>query len=341
MGKIEILASGVQTSVQDLGRASFQKMGMPMSGVMDNYSARCANLLVDNHESAALLEAALLGPEIKFLEKNLVAVTGADMNAKINEVKIKSHKSYLVNAGDVLKLHHAASGLRTYIAFAGGIDVPLLMDSYSTYIRGGIGGFLGRALKPGDVLDTFYTDKYLISEMHDSHINTYPCDIVVRVVMGPHCECFLQEGLDTFLTQEYTIGSRSDRMGIFLEGLSLAFSNETADILSSAILMGSIQVTNDATPVILMAERQTTGGYAQIATVISPDLPKLSQARPGNKVRFQKVDVYEAQSLYREYEQKITAIKKELSHGFSAVSSHTKDLTLNGKTYRAIIEEVL
>lgn len=341
MGKIEIISGGVQTSVQDAGRVSFQKMGMPMSGVMDNYAARCANMLVGNRDNAALLECALLGPEIRFLEKNLVAVAGADMNAAINGVKVKAWKSYLVNAGDVLKLHHAASGMRAYIAFAGGIDVPLLMGSYSTYIRGGIGGFLGRVLKTGDVLDTFCADKHLINEMDDVHIPKYPSNLSIRVVLGPHHEHFSKAGLDTFLTQEYTIGSRSDRMGIFLEGSPIAFSSKTADILSSAILMGSIQVTNDAAPIILMAERQTTGGYAQIATVISADLPKLAQARPNDRVRFQKVDVYEAQDLYKEYEQVMAAIKEELSHGVSALSSRTKDLTLNGKTYRAIIEEVM
>jgi len=105
--------------------------------------------------------------------------------------------------------------------------------------------------------------------------------------------------------------------------------------------MGSIQISNDATPVILMAERQTTGGYAQIATVISPDLPKLAQARPNDKVRFQKVDVYEVQNLYRDYEQKISTIKEELSKSPAALSSNTRSLTLNGKTYRTIIEEVM
>ena len=341
MGKIEIISGGAQTSVQDLGRVSFQRMGMPMSGVMDNYAARCANMLVGNHESAALLECALLGSEIRFLEKNLVAVTGADMKATINGVKIKAWKSYLVNSGDVLKLHHAVSGLRAYIAFGGGIDVPLLMGSYSTYIRGGIGGFCGRVLKKGDVLCTHGVDKYLISEIDDKYIPKYTSDINIHVVLGPHQEYFSQEGLKTFFTQVYRIGSRSDRMGIFLEGAPIAFSNETADILSSAILMGSIQVTNDATPIILMADRQTTGGYAQIATVISTDLPKLAQARPNDKVRFQKVDVHEAHYLYKEYEQKISIIKKELSHGTHAISSKTKNLTLNGQTYKTIIEEVM
>jgi len=341
MGKVEIVLGGAQTSVQDLGRTSFQKMGMPMSGVMDNYATRCANMLVGNCESSALLECALLGPEIKFLDKNLVAVTGADMNAEINGVKIKAWKSYLVNAGDVLKLHHATSGLRAYIAFAGGIDVPLLMGSYATYIRGENGRFSGRTVKACDVLPTHVADKYVISEIDDKNIPEYATEINVHVVLGPHKEYFAQKGLDTFLSQEYTIGSRSDRMGIFLEGAQIAFATETADILSSAILMGSIQVSNDATPVILMAERQTTGGYAQIATVISADLPKLAQARPNDKVRFNEVDVYRAQELYKEYEQRMADIKEECSRSSVALSSHTKDLTLNGKTYRAIIEEVI
>jgi len=342
MAKIEIMSSGTQASVQDLGRIAYQKMGMPISGVMDNYAARCANMLVGNAENAALLESALLGVEIRFLDQNLIAVTGADMDAHINGVKIKAWKSYLMNRGDVLKLSYAKNGLRAYIAFSGGIDVPILMGSSATYIKGKVGGFHGRLLKPCDVLDTHDSSQaYMIREISTHHIPSYDNNIIVRAVPGPHSECFSHKGVETFFTQTYKVGSRSDRMGIFLEGSPIEFQNETADILSSAVTMGSVQVTNDATPVVLMAERQTTGGYGQIATVISPDLPKLAQARPGDNIVFQKIDVYEAQRLYQEYEQKIATIKEELTSGLAITSSRTQTLTLGAKAYKTIIEEVV
>ena len=340
MAQILIVSPGAQSGVQDLGRVGYQKMGMPAAGVMDNYAARCANILVGNRESAGLIEAALLGPEIKFLSKTLVAVTGADMGAEINGVKIKGWKSYPVNKGDILKLKGALSGLRGYIAFSGGISVPLVMGSYSTYMKGGIGGVEGRALKAGDIIDINFSYGLGIRDMDSSHIPVYDNNIVLRAVPGPFAEHFTDEAYELFFGQTYTVGPRSDRMGIFLEGSPLTFTGETADILSSAILMGSIQVTNDATPVLLMADRQTTGGYAQIATVITPDLPKAAQAKPGVKVTFQKVNVTEAQNIYKEYEEKITHIKKNLGAGMAAKSVSTQNLVLNGHSYKGIIEEV-
>ena len=339
MAKVLVISGGAQTMVQDLGRIRYQKMGMPVAGVMDNYAARCANILVGNSENAALLEAVLLGPELKFLDKSIVAVTGADMSAEINGVKIKMWKSYLINSGDVLKLYGAKSGIRAYIAFSGGIDVPLVMDSCSTYIKAGIGGFKGRALKSGDELNINDVPIHSIKELNGNFIPSYGGNIVLQAVPGPHTEYFSHEGNESFFTQTYTVGSRSDRMGIFLEGEQIELKNETSDILSSAILMGSIQITNDRTPVILMADRQTTGGYAQIATVITPDLPRAAQAKAGDKITFQRMSVEEARKLYIEYEQKIAAVKDGLGSGMIVKSLSTQNLHLNGDLYKVIIEE--
>jgi len=340
MAEILIKSGGALSLVQDLGRIGYQKMGMPVAGAMDDYAARCANILVGNSENDALIEAALYGPEIESMGKNIIAVTGADMGAEINGVKIKNWKSYLMNRGDILKLKGAVSGVRSYVAILGGIDLPLVMGSRATYLKGGIGGMNGRALKAGDILSTKSAYHYSIREMDSSYIPEYGDEVVLRAVSGPNTESFADEGLGLF-AQEYTASVRSDRMGIFLEGTKLDLKKESADILSSAILMGSIQVTNDATPVILMADRQTTGGYAQIATVISPDLPKAAQAKPGTKIRFQKVNVRQAQGIYMEYEQKIATIKAGLGHGLTVKSSSTQNININGNAYRAIIEEVL
>ena len=341
MAQILIVSPGVLSTVQDLGRVGYQKMGMPVAGVMDNYAARMANILVGNDDNSAVIEAALLGPEIKFLSPSAVAVTGADMGAELNGVKIKNWKSYIASEGDILKLKGAVAGLRSYIAFDGGISVPPVMGSSSTYIKGGIGGVDGRALKAGDVINIANTaPRPAIRELGPDHIPTYGGDITLRAVPGPFSEYFTKEGEALFFAQPYTIGGRSDRMGIFLEGEPLGFSNSTADILSSAILMGSVQITNDATPVILMADRQTTGGYAQIATVISPDLPKAAQAGPGAKITFQKVTVAEAQVIYKNYEANIEDIRAKLGAGIYVKSNSVSRLTLNGVSYGAIIEEV-
>jgi len=323
-----------------MGRIGYQKMGMPAAGVMDNYAARIANILVGNSQNAALIEAALLGPEIKFLDKGLIAVTGADMNAAINGVKIKAWKSYLVNRGDVLKLRGALKGIRSYIALSGGINVPIVMDSYATYIKGGVGGLDGRPLKAGDELNLRPVASLGIRELAPTDIPIYNDNIILRAVAGPFSEYFTEEGENAFFTQKYTVGGRSDRMGIFLEGEPLEFTNKTADILSSAILMGSVQITNEGTPVILMADRQTTGGYAQIATVITPDFEKAAQIRPGSKVNFQKVTVDEGQNIYIEYEKKIADIKSQMGFGQYAKSSHTGSINLGDAIYKAIIEEV-
>ena len=341
MGEILFKSAGALTTIQDLGRVGYQQIGMPVAGVMDNYAARLANILVGNDENAALLETTLLGPEIEVRSDCLVAITGADMNASVNGVKIALWKAYKLKSGDVIKLSGALKGLRSYMAFSGGVMGDMVMESRATYLKGGIGGFNGRAVKTNDVVKIGECSNYLINELDSSFIPTYNDEIIIRAVKGPHDEKFTQKGLDLFFSQEYKIGSRSDRMGIFLEGEVLEFSGESADILSSAILMGSIQVANDGLPIILMADRQTTGGYAQVATVITPDLCELAQARPGTKVKFESVTVAESMDIYKAYEEKFAKAKQLTAQGRELLSVSYKTINLSGVRYSAIIEEVM
>ena len=341
MAEIFFKSSGALTTVQDLGRVGYQQIGMPVAGVMDNYAARLANILVGNDENAAVLEATLLGPEIEVRGDCFVAVTGADMNAAINGAKIALWKSYKLQAGDVIKLSGAVKGLRSYLAFSGGILGDLVMESRATYLKGGIGGFGGRAIKANDIVKIGDYSRVLINELDSHFIPGYEDQIVIKAVLGPHDEMFTPKGIDSFFSQTYKIGARSDRMGIFLEGESLEFSGAGADILSSAILMGSIQVANDGAPIVLMADRQTTGGYAQIATVMTLDLYKLAQAKPGTEVNFQKVTVDEAMELYRAYEGKILKAKSLMPRGKVLKSVSYKIINLEGVKYNAIIEEVI
>ena len=342
MAEIMFKSGGALSTIQDLGRIGYQQIGMPVAGVMDSYAARLANIIVGNEESAALIEATLLGPEIEVRGDCLVAITGADMNAAINNIKIALWKSYRVKAGDIIKLSGAIKGLRSYLAFSGGVLGDEIMESRSTYLKGGIGGFSGRAIKAGDIVKIGDMAENIINELDSSLIAQYGGDeISIKAVAGPNDEKFTQKSKDLFFSQEYKIGARSDRMGIFLEGETLEFSGESADILSSAILMGSIQVANDGLPIILMADRQTTGGYAQIATVITPDLYKLAQAMPGTKVRFQQVTVDEAMELYNAYEKNFIAAKQLRAKGSQLKSVSFKELNLDGVKHRAIVEEVM
>ena len=340
MGEILFKSGGALTTIQDLGRAGYQQIGMPVAGVMDNYAARLANILVGNEENFAILEASLLGPEIEVKSNCIVAITGADMNATINGAKIAMWKSYSVKSGDIIKLGLALKGLRAYLAFSGGVLGDMIMGSRATYLKGGIGGFNGRAIKTGDVVKIGDSASGLIAELDSSFLPAYDGEIIIRAVIGPNDEKFTQAGLDLFFSQAYKIGARSDRMGIFLEGEMLEFSGDGADILSSAILMGSIQVANDGLPIILMADRQTTGGYAQVATVIRPDLYKLAQAKPGTKINFQEVAVDEAMNLYKAYEEKFIKAKQLAGQGGQLKSVSYKTINLEGVKYSAIIEEV-
>ena len=341
MAEILFKSGGALTTIQDLGRVGYQQIGMPVAGVMDSYSSRIANILVGNDENAPLIEITLLGPEIEVRGDCFIAVTGADMNASINGVKIAFWKAYKIKSGDIIKLGGAVKGLRSYLAFSGGVAGDIVMESSSTYLKGGIGGFGGRGIKTGDAVKLGEGNNETVNELNNSFIPEYEDEIIIRAVQGPHEDKFSEKGIDSFFSQDYAIGARSDRMGIFLEGEALDFSGESADILSSAILMGSIQVANDGMPIILMADRQTTGGYAQIATVITPDLYKLAQAKPGTKINFQKVTVAEAMQLYKEYEEKFVMAKQLKAQAGRLGSFSFKNININGAKYSAIIEEVI
>ena len=206
-------------------------------------------------------------------------------------------KSFVFKKGDVLSFGKLANGARAYIGFAGGIDVSLVLGSKSTFINGKMGGYNGRALESGDVL---YGMSFVRKNrfLHKDLIPEYRDQLEIRVIPGPHLEKFHPDAIERFLSGEYTISAQSNRMGYRLEGPELSHI-DGADIISDAIPAGGIQVPSNGQPIILMAERQTTGGYARIATVISVDLPLLAQAMPGTKIRFVEITIEEAQELYQ------------------------------------------
>ena len=288
METIKILDAGLLTTVQDLGRYGFQRYGVSASGVMDEYSAKIANKLVGNKVGEAVLETTLKGVQIEFLQNTAVAITGGNCDVTLNGTKIELWQSYLVNRGDILKMGICRSGLRNYLAFAGGIDVPIIMNSKSTNLKAKVGGFNGRKLMTGDILSVGVGSLEAPLTLNKHYIPTYSKDIKVGVILGQQDDHFTEAGIKTFLNETYTVTQESDRMGIRLSSVSGATIEHKngADIISDGITFGAIQVPGSGQPIVMMADRQTTGGYTKIGNVISSDLAKLAQATPGTKVKF-------------------------------------------------------
>jgi antagonist of KipI len=298
MPLFKVLKPGLQTTVQDLGRHGCQQYGISPSGAMDSYSMKLANILTGNPLGEAVLEAAMLGPSLEALNDVSIAICGGDLQPMVNEQEMPMWKSFSFKKGEVLSFGKLKSGARAYISFAGGIDVPLMLGSKSTFINGKLGGFNGRALEAGDILyghPAVGKNKFL----HHDLIPEFKKQLAVRVILGPHLEKFSMGTIEQFLSSEYMISAQSNRMGYRMNGPKLSHIGD-ADIISDAIPLGGIQVPANGQPIILMAERQTTGGYARIATVISVDIPALAQAQPGSVIRFKNVSIEEAQDLYIE-----------------------------------------
>ena len=315
MGKIKVLNGGLFTTVQDKGRFKYQKFGVPVSGVMDSFSYKIANLLVGNSSGEAVLEATMVGPEIEFLDDTVIAVTGGDLGFSINGETAPMWQAHPVMKGDKISFSDLYKGIRAYIAFFGGIDVPVVMESRSTYVKSGIGGYCGRALKTGDLLriEDFERklEEYPLKKVPEEHIPSYSEDIEIRVVMGPQNDFFTEKGIEKLLNEFYTAGMECDRMGIRLDGEEIEHKTGS-DIISDAISFGSIQIPLSGKPIIMMADRQTVGGYTKIATVISADLPKLAQTKPGDRIKFKEVSLEEALSAMKENREILNAIENNL-----------------------------
>ncbi|MEN8246638.1 MAG: biotin-dependent carboxyltransferase family protein [Thermodesulfobacteriota bacterium] len=308
-----VLTPGPLTTVQDLGRYGYQHLGMPASGALDTFAMRAANLIVGNPEKSAVLEMTVVGPHLAVMKRADIALTGADMIVKLNSKPVAPWKSIQVGPGDLLSIQTVTSGCRGYLAVTGGIQVPEVMGSRSTYIDGGVGGLKGRPLLKGDILESgpgtlLKSPRRIPSAWIPHHDDR----VTLHVLPGPQ-DAFFHQGLATLFTSEYIVSPTSDRMGCRLQGPTVKPNSDApASIISEPIMPGSIQVPADGQPIILFAE-QTVGGYAKIATVLSTDIPKIAQAVPGTRVRFRKVDLDEAHAAYREQEGKLAQIADMLS----------------------------
>ncbi|MBI4298194.1 MAG: biotin-dependent carboxyltransferase [Chloroflexi bacterium] len=307
---LEIILPGFLTTVQDRGRYGYQRFGVPVSGAMDDFALRAANILAGNDEGAAGLEISVLGPRIRVLYDTWIAVTGADLSPTIDGETIPRWETVRVSKGSVLSFAGVRDGMRAYLAIAGGIDVPLVMSSRSTYLKGAIGGYEGRALRAGDVLEALSPkpgSRRVERRFPRDHIPSYGHEHNLRVIMGSQDHYFNDGGISTFLSSRYVVSDQSDRTGYILEGPAIQHKSGP-DIVSDGSPLGAIQVPGDGRPIILLADRGTTGGYAKIGTVISSDISKLAQAMPGDAVTFKKVTVEEAYSILRRQESLLKSV---------------------------------
>ena len=301
---LEVLEGGMLTTVQDLGRYGYKRYGVPVAGAMDPFALQAANALVGNSLGEAVLEITIVGPTLRATESCLIAVTGADLSFWVNGRPLPSWMAVFVRRGWIIEFGSRRMGCRAYLAVAGGIDVPLVMGSKATYLRGGFGGFEGRALRGGDIIligqPPFHPPSLAGRDFPTDLIPEYSDEPEVHVILGPQDDYFTEEGIAVFLSSEYRVSPSSDRMGYRLQGPEIAHK-EKADIISDGIALGSVQVPADRQPIVMMADHQTTGGYPKIATVVSADIPLLAQCMPGaSTVTFKAITVEEAQARYRE-----------------------------------------
>ncbi len=313
---ILIQEPGLFTTVQDEGRYGYQQFGVTPSGPMDARSFHIANLLVGNDLGEGTLEMTFQGPTMKFEEANIVAVTGADMKPTLNGKPVPMYEAFAVEKDDVLKFQFAMNGSRGYVAFAGGLDIPPLMDSKSTLASKGLGGVDGRKLQKDDRIG-FTAPKTELPHMESRKVakpQFSDKEVVLRVIRGPQDDCFSEEEIRKFFWYGFKITNEFDRMGCRLERSEPVKHLQDGNIISDGIACGSIQVPSNGQPIILLADRQSVGGYTKIGTVISVDLPKLAQAKPGMHVRFVDVNLELAQELYVRELEELEQADKLLNH---------------------------
>lgn len=319
---ITVLKPGLCTTIQDLGRYGYQKYGVVVGGAMDSYSHRIANMLVGMEENAPTLEITLVGPVLQFHQDALVAICGGDLSPSINNHFMPMWRPFFVKKDSILRFGHCKKGCRAYLAIAGGIDVPMVMESKSTYIRGKIGGLHGEALKANDVIPTGplnETSDKMMKKLNEAppkwHVPSKPISPILRVTKGRHFHLFSLESQTNLYETNFEITKNSDRMGYRLNGTGLSLMKRE-EMISEAVDFGTVQITSDGNPVVLLADRQTTGGYPKIAQVISVDLPHVAQMKPGDRICFREVTLEEAQNIFREEEQFFKIVKKAIEIKF-------------------------
>jgi biotin-dependent carboxylase-like uncharacterized protein len=305
---IHVTDPGPQTTVQDLGRAGQLRYGIPPSGPIDVRAFVVANRLVGNADGAAALECTLMGPRFTVQTACAMAVTGADAPVTVNGEAAPTWTTIPLAAGDAVRVAAARAGVRIYVAFSGGLDVPPVLGSRATFLRGRMGGVEGRALKRDDRLHLLPAPPPSRLQIPAASIPAIESEPEIRVVLGPQQDRFTAEGIAALLGGAYDMLPQSDRMGARLSGPRIAHARGH-DIISDGIALGSVQVPGDGQPIVLLVDRQSTGGYTKIATVVSFDIGRIGQVKPGQRVRFHAIDVAEAHRLRRDWRASMAAMK--------------------------------
>ncbi len=310
---IQIITPGIMTTIQDNGRIGYGEIGIAPSGALDTDAMEIANLLVGNQMGEAVLECTLLGPTLRFTQDNVIAITGAYMKPRLDNRELPMNAAVAVRAGEELSLGLAEYGCRAYIAFTGGLKIPESLGSKSTNMQCSLGGLDGRALKAMDEIAfekpvaALPDMEYRVSRVRYGMASPQQ----IRVVLGPQEDYFSEEGIHTFITGTYRLTSDSNRMACKLSGPAIA-GKQAADIISDGIVLGSIQVSSNGQPIIMLADRQTTGGYAKIGTVISTDIPLLAQCKPEDVISFKPVTLAAAQKLYKKQVNTLKKLRKQM-----------------------------
>ncbi len=307
-GRVDILRPGMFTTIQDTGRWGWQSHGVSVAGPMDPVAFRIANALVGNRRDCAALEVTLTGPTLRFSDARAVAVSGAAFELFVNDLPVPGVQSFTVPRGGTLRFGPRTLGARAYLAVAGGFDVPVVLGSRSTHTPSRLGGYHGRTLAAGDELELGAVTA------PPSHVSAptpnlrTPRSGPIRVMAGPDLLDFADDALTVFTRSEYVVDVDSNRTGFRLNGAPVP-RRSADDQLSDVTTIGSVQVPASGRPIVLMADRQTTGGYPRVATVISADIGVAGQAAPGDLLAFERCSAAQARAAMRELERQLAAIE--------------------------------
>lgn len=317
-GLLEVNEKGVCTTVQDKGRIAYQKDGLSESGVMDRYAWDIGNILVGNQRYAASIEMTMHGGEYFFKEDCVIAITGADLSPLLDGKPVAQWTSILVEKGQTLRFPKCCNGLRSYLAIRGGIDVPVFLGSKSTHLAAGLGGYNGSTLQKGDILYKGQDESGKCNDLKVwsgiktklKYIPKYDSLNLLRAIAGPEIHAFKKESIENFWSNTYTMTPQMNRMGNRLKGVPLKHKN-SADIISDTVTAGTVQVPGNGLPIILLAERQTVGGYTRIAVLSSVDIGLAAQMKSGQSFVFQQISIEDSIRLYRRREYFLHRLNEE------------------------------